>query len=200
MSAQTVAAEVQEHSGPRLVESAAAKVDEASLSLMIEMGFDPELSRKALAQTGDLETASELVLVMAENKDGRITAPTKASVAELGYKMVIVVRGDLKMRPGKVAAQVGHGVLAAYKLALKNTPAAVTEWEYIGQMKVVVRCETQKELMDVYHQAVKMGVAAEYIQDAGRTQVEPGSITVCAVGPARADIVDQITGHLKLYN
>lgn len=103
------------------------------------------------------------------------------------------------MKPGKVAAQVGHGVLAAYKLAQREHKRDVDAWEFIGQMKVVVQCETQKELLDVYEHARKAGIAAEYIQDAGRTQVEPGSITVCAVGPARADLVDQITGHLKLY-
>ena len=200
ISGETAPAETHEVKAPTEPTAGEPKVDEASLAMMIEMGFDPELSRRALEQTGDLETASELVLVMAENKDGRIKAPTKAAVKELGCKMVIVVREDLKMRPGKVAAQVGHGVLAAYKLALKNTPQAVAEWEEIGQMKVVVRCDSQKELMDIYHQAIKLGVPSEYIQDAGRTQVEPGSITVCAVGPAKLHIMDQITGHLKLYN
>ena len=98
-----------------------------------------------------------------------------------------------------MAAQVGHGVLGAYKLALEKKPEDVRNWEMIGQMKVVVKCESQKELMDVYEKAIKMGLPAEYIEDAGRTQIEPGTITVCAVGPSRADLVDQVTGHLKLY-
>ena len=110
-----------------------------------------------------------------------------------------MVRNDLKMKPGKVAAQVGHGVLGAYKLAIREHPEDVNMWEEIGQMKVVVRCESEKELMDVYNHAIKAGLAAEYVQDAGRTQVAPGSITVCAVGPGRANLVDEVTGHLKLY-
>lgn len=112
---------------------------------------------------------------------------------------VIAVRTDIKMTPGKMAAQVGHGVLGAYKIAMKNNPHDVYQWETIGQMKVVVKCESQKDLLDVYDKALKLGLAAEYIQDAGRTQVDPGTITVCAVGPGRSDIVDQVTGHLKLY-
>lgn len=103
------------------------------------------------------------------------------------------------MTAGKMAAQVGHGVLGAYKIALEKTPEDVRNWERIGQMKVVVRCESQKDLMDVYEKACKMGLPTEYIEDAGRTQIEPGTITVCAVGPSRADLVDQVTGHLKLY-
>lgn len=98
-----------------------------------------------------------------------------------------------------MAAQVGHGVLGAYKLALKNKPDDVYNWERIGQMKVVVKCESQKDLMNVYDAACKLGLPAEYIEDAGRTQIEPGTITVCAVGPSRSDLVDQVTGHLKLY-
>ena len=112
---------------------------------------------------------------------------------------VIAVRTDIKMTAGKMAAQVGHGVLGAYKLALKNRPDDVEMWECIGQMKAVVRCDSEKSLMDVYDNAVKLGIPTEYIEDAGRTQVDPGTITVCAVGPGRSDLIDQITGHLKLY-
>ncbi len=37
-------------------------------------------------------------------------------------KMVICIRTDLGMSKGKVAAQCGHGVLEAYKLALVKYP------------------------------------------------------------------------------
>lgn len=94
---------------------------------------------------------------------------------------------------------MGHGVLGAYKLALEKCPDDVRNWERIGQMKVVVKCESKKELLDVYEKACKMGLPTEYIEDAGRTQIDPGTITVCAVGPTRSDLVDQVTGHLKLY-
>ena len=173
--------------------------NEEKLKVLVEMGFDANLARKALEQTEDIEEAANLIMIIQENGEGNIRAPTKDAVKELRYKMVIVVRGDLKMTPGKVAAQVGHAVLAAYKLALAETPKDVHAWEEIGQMKAVVRCDSQKELMEVYNNARKSGLVAEYIQDAGRTQVEPGSVTVCAVGPARSEFVDQVTGHLKLY-
>jgi PTH2 family peptidyl-tRNA hydrolase len=36
------------------------------------------------------------------------------------------------------------------------------------------------------------------VRDAGRTQIPSGSITVCAIGPARVKDIDDITGHLNL--
>jgi PTH2 family peptidyl-tRNA hydrolase len=113
---------------------------------------------------------------------------------------VIVVRIDLKMKPGKVAAQVGHGVLAAYKESVQKAPYLVDQWEEIGQMKVVLQCQSEKELLDIHANARKMGLISEYICDAGRTQVDPGSKTVVAIGPAESGTIDQVTGHLKLYN
>lgn len=45
---------------------------------------------------------------------------------------------------------------------------------------------------------MSMKVVAEVIADAGRTQIEPGSHTVLAVGPAPLSVINEITGHLKL--
>ena len=42
------------------------------------------------------------------------------------------------------------------------------------------------------------GVTAEVVHDAGRTQIEAGSLTVMGVGPAGKSRVDLVTGGLKL--
>ena len=182
-----------------IVPSKMENEQEAKLAELIDMGFDATLARQALLQTNDIEEAMNLILIMQESETFDLKSITKESMEVMPYKMVIVVRTDLKMKSGKVAAQVGHGVLAAYKLAVRQCPQEVENWERIGQMKAVVRCDSEKELMDVYFAAVKEGLPAEYICDAGRTQVEPGSKTVCAIGPAKVDRMDRVTGHLKLY-
>ena len=66
-----------------------------------------------------------------------------------GYKQVIVVRADLKLGKGKLAAQVAHASLEAYKKADKND---VSEWEEAGVKKVVLKANSLSELMDVYNQ------------------------------------------------
>lgn len=61
-----------------------------------------------------------------------------------------------------------------------------------------MQTKTQEELLELLRRARSLGVTAETIQDAGRTQIEAGSMTVLGVGPAPKSLVDQITGHLKL--
>ncbi|OTF74079.1 peptidyl-tRNA hydrolase 2, mitochondrial-like protein [Euroglyphus maynei] len=47
--------------------------------------------------------------------------------------------------------------------------------------------------------ARKNGLISVLIRDAGRTQVESGTKTAIAIGPAKGSLIDQVTGHLKLY-
>jgi hypothetical protein len=70
-------------------------------------------------------------------------------VDEEDFKMVFVVRMDLKMGLGKMAAQVGHATLGAYKrlsqLSDKDAVAehALFEWTETGQKKIVVKVNTE---------------------------------------------------------
>ena len=57
---------------------------------------------------------------------------------------------------------------------------------------------SEEELLTLQATARSLGVTAEVIQDAGRTQIDPGSLTVLGVGPAPKSLVDRITGGLKL--
>ena len=74
----------------------------------------------------------------------------------------------------------------------------LSRWEKFGQAKIAVQTKSQEEILELCRKARGMGVTAEVIQDAGRTQIEAGSMTVLGVGPAPKSLVDQITGHLKL--
>ncbi|XP_001603531.2 peptidyl-tRNA hydrolase 2, mitochondrial [Nasonia vitripennis] len=114
------------------------------------------------------------------------------------FKLVLVVRNDLKMGKGKVAAQCAHAAVAAYKLA-KKYPTILKAWEYNGQTKITLKCETEAELMELHQTAKKIGLLSNIVRDAGQTQVAPGSRTVCGIGPGPCKFIDQITGHLKLY-
>ncbi|KAG7120753.1 Peptidyl-tRNA hydrolase 2 like protein [Verticillium longisporum] len=122
-------------------------------------------------------------------------------------KLVLVVRTDLGMTKGKMAAQSSHATLACYKVlaraAAKNGPSSaearlLDRWERLGQAKIAVQIKGEDELKKLRAAARAQGVTAEVIADAGRTQIEAGSLTVLGVGPAPKSLVDKITGHLKL--
>eukprot|EP00834_Sanchytrium_tribonematis_P004495 NODE_224_length_12322_cov_0.795549.p12 type:complete len:151 gc:universal NODE_224_length_12322_cov_0.795549:6757-7209(+) len=113
-------------------------------------------------------------------------------------KMVLIARTDLKMTKGKIAAQCCHACLEAYESSCSKYPKLVNAWKSEGQAKVALKCESQQELMELYNTARRNGLVAEYIRDAGRTQIMAGSVTVLAIGPAPVEEIDKITGHLKL--
>ena len=113
---------------------------------------------------------------------------------EEGWKLIICVRHDLKMTVGKVAAQVGHAVHAALSA---TTARDLHKWEAEGSKKVTLKVDSEEQLLEIQAAACKNGLVAEYIQDAGRTEVEPGTKTVLAVGPACDKDIDSVTGHLR---
>ncbi|KAF0693674.1 Aste57867_15377 [Aphanomyces stellatus] len=114
------------------------------------------------------------------------------------HKMVLVVRNDLKMGKGKIAAQCGHATLGAYKRAVKRSPQALECWEAFGQTKVALKVESEADMLELAARAKELGIVHYVVVDAGRTQIAPDTKTVLAVGPAPIGDVDNLTGHLKL--
>ncbi len=119
------------------------------------------------------------------------------------FKQTIVVRRDLGMGRGKAAAQVAHASCEAVFKILESGDRRWLEWlkgwRSSGQEKVVLRVDSESELIEIYKKAVELGLPASLVVDAGRTQLPPGTKTAVAVGPAPEELVDRVTGHLKLY-
>jgi len=113
------------------------------------------------------------------------------------HKQVIVVREDLKMSPGKLAVQVAHGSVAAAERARNERREWFRAWLAEGQKKVVVKAG-EDELHELRDQALELGIPSELIQDAGLTELPPGTTTVLAIGPAPNELVDRITRNLPL--
>ncbi|AEH07506.1 peptidyl-tRNA hydrolase Pth2 [Methanothermococcus okinawensis] len=114
------------------------------------------------------------------------------------YKQVIVVRNDLKMGKGKIAAQACHASIEAFIRAQKICPNVVKEWLREGQKKAVVKVNSEKELLEVFRDANIEGLPCSLIRDAGRTQLVPGTYTAVAIGPEKEEKIEKITGKLKL--
>ncbi|WP_430506521.1 peptidyl-tRNA hydrolase Pth2 [Haloparvum sp. PAK95] len=111
-------------------------------------------------------------------------------------KQAIVARKDLGMGEGKLAAQVAHASLSAYEDAGSRTRK---QWKGSGQKKIVLRGDNESQLFELADKAEREGIPHAIVRDAGHTQLEPGTVTALAVGPASEEIVDRITGDLSLY-
>ena len=113
----------------------------------------------------------------------------------MSLKQVIVVRTDLKMPKGKLAAQVAHGSVEA---VLNSDSKVVQAWKKQGMKKSVVKVKDEAELRSLLIHAKDVGLSVGLINDAGRTFLEPGTTTVLGIGPDAEDKLDKITGHLSL--
>ncbi|HEV1997298.1 MAG TPA: peptidyl-tRNA hydrolase Pth2 [Candidatus Dormibacteraeota bacterium] len=114
----------------------------------------------------------------------------------MAYKLVIAVRTDLGMSVGKTAAQVAHAAVSA-ALSAAGTPD-LPAWLADGQGKVVVRVGSLEALREKVEEARTSGLRATVIADAGRTELEPGTETCAAFGPADAEALAPVTGQLPL--
>ncbi|ALU12062.1 peptidyl-tRNA hydrolase [Ignicoccus islandicus DSM 13165] len=116
------------------------------------------------------------------------------------FKQSIVVRTDLKMGRGKIAAQVAHASCEAVFIALERAiwREWVHKWRMEGQKKVVLKASSESELLELYSKALKKGLPCSLIRDAGLTQLPPNTLTAIAIGPAPEEMVNELTSHLKL--
>src|SRR4030043_97716 len=105
------------------------------------------------------------------------------------YKQAILVRQDLKLPKGKLAAQVAHASLEA---VMKADKKLVSAWRSEGMGKVVLKVADEKELYKYVQQAKDDGIAVSIITDAGHTVVNPGTITCAGIGPDTTEKVDRI--------
>lgn len=110
-------------------------------------------------------------------------------------KQAIIVRTDLKMEKGKIAAQASHASLAAFEKSGENDREA---WKAEGQKKVVLKVSSKKELYDIYKKAKQEKLPCELIVDRGLTQLKKPEATAVGIGPAQDMKIDKITGRLKL--
>lgn len=144
-------------------------------------------------------------------------------MAEVRYKakQLIVMRRDLHMRKGKIAAQAGHACVEATLMALaregrldevrvkgswialdhgEDDCTPLTAWFDAGIAKVCVYVDSEEELLDIYEQGLEQGFAVALIRDAGMTEFHGESTFTClAFEPLFPEQIDPITGDLPLF-
>src|SRR5487761_97995 len=113
-------------------------------------------------------------------------------------KQVIVVRTDLKMGKGKLAVQVAHASVSALEQARRRNPKWVEAWFAQNQRKICGKVSSDKELRILKGRIDNEELPNALIEDAGLTQLEPGTLTCLGIGPVPSEIADRYTGELKL--
>ena len=130
-------------------------------------------------------------------------------------KQVIVIRKDLNMRKGKIAAQAAHASLAVFTnkaklktkkkngdriISFKVDTDAELDWFQHSFTKICVYVNSEEELIQVHEEAKKKGILTSLIKDSGTTEFnDVPTYTAVAVGPDASDKIDLITGYLPLY-
>lgn len=110
-------------------------------------------------------------------------------------KQVILVRSDLKLPKGKLAAQAAHAAVDAMAASSQHI---VKDWLASGGKKIVLKIKDLEELRKYEKSARKEKLVVAVIEDRGLTVVKPGTITCMAIGPDDDAKIDKITGHLKI--
>ncbi len=122
------------------------------------------------------------------------------------YKMVLVVRKDLQMTKGKIAAQCSHAAMkfladqyeGGERLNAHLTSPQIA-WLTGAFAKVVVYVESEQEMLDLVEQGKRAAIDVRTIVDSGRTMFHGvPTLTVAAFGPDDTLKIDHVTGHLKL--
>jgi PTH2 family peptidyl-tRNA hydrolase len=114
---------------------------------------------------------------------------------EFRYKQCLIIRNDVKMSCGKRCAQAAHASIGAYNNADKNLQKV---WISEGQKKVVLKANDERTLHELKVIAGQNGISSSLVQDAGMTEIPPGTITALGLGPAKTEDLDKITGTLTL--
>ena len=118
-------------------------------------------------------------------------------------KQVIVMRKDLNLSKGRLVTQGAHASIAFLTDLIKEYnplqfPFYKCEEQWINGTfyKVCLAAKDEKELLDIGHQAVAIGLKVYYIQE--NDLFDEPTITCIAIGPNYSSIIDPVTKHLKL--
>lgn len=118
-----------------------------------------------------------------------------------------VVNTSLKMNTGKIAAQCCH-VNTEIVLLMEHQskiPTIYREWRNTGETTIVLRANDEefKQIFDTFNGVKTDSSFARSVMvfqtDAGRTQVEPGTITVLGFTPMHKDAAPECLKKLKLF-
>src|SRR3989344_4957436 len=109
-------------------------------------------------------------------------------------KQVILVREDLGMPAGKLAAQVAH---ASVECVLKTSKDVLELWKKEGMPKIVLAVKDEQHLKLKMQMAKSEKLVHALIKDAGKTFFTEPTVTCLGIGPDADGKIDKVSGNLK---
>jgi PTH2 family peptidyl-tRNA hydrolase len=106
--------------------------------------------------------------------------------------MYLIANKGLGMSPGKLAAQVAHGAVRAFRFSDTISPSTADYWLENGETKIVLEARDAEHLMLAREYIQKRGFRTFLVIDEGRTEVPALSATVLAV-----ELVDKTDENVK---
>ncbi|MCL5093470.1 MAG: peptidyl-tRNA hydrolase Pth2 [Candidatus Marsarchaeota archaeon] len=117
-------------------------------------------------------------------------------MAEL--KQAIIIRTDLEMSKGKIAAQAAHASLMSYFEVERTDKSVAREWLESGEKKIVLKVDNEEALIKLYTAFKFKKIPCALVTDAGLTEIPPGSKTALGIGPWDGREIGAFTDRLKL--
>ncbi len=124
--------------------------------------------------------------------------PSRSARSRDEFKMVLVVRGELRLSAGKAAVQVAHAAVMLSRLAAHRHKGWYDSWLAQGQKKIALVAPTLSEMVELEEKAKGLRLPVAWVEDAGLTEVPPGTRTCLGLGPAPAAELDRVTRSLAL--
>lgn len=113
-------------------------------------------------------------------------------------KMWLAVRTDLNMSLGKACAQAGHAYGHLHLIAQQQAPSLFVQYLEDATPKITVRVDGETALRRVQDEAKAADIPSYIVHDAGRSELEPNTATVCAFGPAYHDELPPFLKRMRL--
>ena len=111
--------------------------------------------------------------------------------------MALIVRADLNLSAGKTAVQCAHAAVQCALQARRKHARLMERWSLYGARKICLVVDDLSSLHRLASEAQNANLSYHLVQDAGHTEVPPGTITVLGIGPAPRRSLDLITGDLS---
>ncbi|OKY79135.1 MAG: Peptidyl-tRNA hydrolase [Candidatus Methanohalarchaeum thermophilum] len=113
-------------------------------------------------------------------------------------KQAIVVRSDLSLSKGKLAAQVAHASVKASHEIEGIDERKWKKWMNSGAKKVILKVKDKETLFEYKRRAERKNLVTSIIRDAGYTELPEGTYTTLAIGPDEDEAINSVTGNLPL--